>query len=71
MKDRQIRREGRQSAFPHATQWDADQLNPWKGRYAGSFDAARKAEVWQEAFLTASKEATDRALQESEIENPG
>lgn len=73
MGDSAIRREGRLAAFPHATKWDADQLNPYgpNGRHGKSWNAEHKAEVWQIAFVEASAEATRRAVEESENENPG
>jgi hypothetical protein len=53
------------SAFPHATQWDSDMLNPWKTHRAGSWNAESYAKVWEEAFLAASAERTRAAIPET------
>ena len=60
------------AAFPHATKWDADMLNPYgpKGRYGKSWNAEHKAEVWRNAFTAETVERTRRAT-ETENENPG
>ena len=55
-----ITRHAREQAFPGATQWDADLLNPWKNEKAGAWNAEGRSEVWNEAFLAASKLETEQ-----------